>query len=97
MLKANIASHAFYFGDSAFSTSSKASLASLNSELDSNFSANSYHSTNVTFTGGFYNYLGLLSAQSDILSTRWLAISALEQKFAKMFATSSMQQRIHAN
>jgi hypothetical protein len=32
-----------------------------------------------------------------LLNTRWLAVSAFEQKFAKMFATSSMQQRIHAN
>ena len=97
MFKANIASHVFFFGGDVLSSSSKSSLAALNSDLDSNFSANSYHSTNVTFTGGFYNYLGLLSAQSDVLSTRWLAVSAFEQKFAKMFATSSMQQRIHAN
>ena len=70
MLKANVASHVFYFGGSALSSSPKSSLAALNADLDSNFAANSYHSTNVTFTGGFYNYLGLLSAQSDILSTR---------------------------
>jgi hypothetical protein len=70
MLKANIASHVFFFGGDALSSSPKSALAALSSDLDSNFSANSYHSTNVTFTGGFYNYLGLLSAQSDVLSTR---------------------------
>ena len=97
MLKANIASHAFFFGDTVFTESGKKSLGALSLDLDGTFSANSYHSTNVSFTGGFYNYLGLLSAQSDLLNTRWLAVSSFEQKFAKMFATSSMQQRIHAN
>jgi hypothetical protein len=70
MLKANIASHAFFFGDTVFSSSGKASIGALTTDLDGTFAANSYHSTNVTFTGGFYNYIGLLSAQSDLLNTR---------------------------
>lgn len=96
LLQSNIASHMFYFSDSLVNPQ-KIKLGGLNAELDSTFVADSYHSTNVTFSGGFYNFFVLLSSSQDVLNSRWLAVNALDQKFYRMFATSSMQQRIYAN
>lgn len=70
LLKSNIASHALYFSDNAFSNPSASTLTGLNADLDSTFSANDYHSTNVTFTGGFYNVFNLLSSSSTVLNSR---------------------------
>ena len=97
MLKSNVCSHLLYFSDFSLSNPRRTTLSALNSDLDSTFAPNQYHSTNVTFTGGFFNFFLVLSHSSDTLNTRWVALNALDQKFYKMFATSSMQQRIHAN
>lgn len=97
LFKANVASHLFYFGESSLSHSQRSSLAASCADFDGTFSPNSYYSTNVTFTGAFFNFFTLLNSSNGLLNTRWLAINALEQKFYKMFANSSMQQRIHAN
>jgi heme/copper-type cytochrome/quinol oxidase subunit 1 len=97
MLKSNMASHLMYFGDSALFGANRSTLTSVNSDLDSTFNANSPSSTNVTFSGGFYNFFLTMSSSSEVLNTRWIAVNTLDQKFYKMFATSSMQQRIHAN
>ena len=97
MLKSNTASHVLYFSDSALFSSNRSTFAGINADLDSTFSINTPHSSNVTFTGGFYNFFVTLSSSSEVLNTRWLAVSALDQKFYKMFATSSMQQRVHSN
>jgi heme/copper-type cytochrome/quinol oxidase subunit 1 len=97
LLQANIASHMLYFTDCPLYGPKSAGLSSATSDLDSTFAPNSYNSTNVSFTGGFYNFSVLLTSSSDVLNSRWLAVSALDQKFYRMFATSSLQQRIHAN
>lgn len=72
-------------------------LIGKNSDLDGTFASNAHGSTNVTFTGGFYNFFLVLGSSSNILNSRWLALNAFDQKFYRMFATSSMQQRIYAN
>ena len=46
---------------------------------------------------GFYNFLYNLQDNSTLINYRWLALSAMDQKFHKMFLTSSMQQRVFAN
>lgn len=97
MLKSNLTSHLLYFTDSALFSPNKQFLSGLNADLDGTFSLNTPNSTNVTFTGGFYNFFIVLASSSDVLNTRWIAVNALDQKFYKMFATSSMQQRIHSN
>jgi hypothetical protein len=97
LFKSNVATHLLYFGDYSLTQDTRSSLISLNSSLDSTFSANTLHSSNVTFTGGFYNLFGALSTSSEVLNARWLAVNSLNQKFYHMFATGSMQQRIHSN
>ena len=97
LLKSNIASHMLYFSDVALTNPSKNTLAGVNADLDGTFAMNSYHSTNATFTGGFFNFFLLLNSSSEVINSRWIALNSLDQKFYKMFATSSMQQRIYAN
>ena len=70
MLKSNIASHLLYFNNLSSFSPNNSSLVAKNSELDSTFVLNSYHSTNVTFTGAFYNFFMLLSAPSNLVMTR---------------------------
>lgn len=48
-------------------------------------------------TFGFYNFLHNLRDEVSLINYRWLALSNMDQKFHKMYLTSSMQQRIFAN
>ena len=70
MLKSNTASHMLYFSDSALFSSNRSTFAGINADLDSTFSINTPHSSNVTFTGGFYNFFVTLSSSSEVLNTR---------------------------
>ena len=96
LLQSTIATHLFYFSDCSATNPSRSKLAALNSDLDGTFSPEAHHSTNVNFASGFYNFF-LLNSAPEVLNSRWLAVNALDQKFYRMFATSSLQQRIHSN
>lgn len=48
-------------------------------------------------TFGFYNFLYNLQDEASLINYRWLALSNMDQKFHRMYLTSSMQQRIFAN
>ena len=97
LLQANLASHALYFADSPLYGPNASQFTTKVSDLDSTYAANSYHSVGATPTGGFYNFFLVLASSNDVLNTRWISVNALDQKFYRMFATSSLQQRIHAN
>jgi len=81
LLKANIGLY-FDFGSWAATTSDKEAIWATGA---------------VRPTDGFYNFFALLADNSNFINRRWLAISVMDQKFYKMFATSSMQQRIYGN
>jgi hypothetical protein len=52
----------------------------------------------VTNPSGFYNFFLVLSEKNHgFLNRRWLSVNSIDQKFYRMFATSSMQQRIYGN
>jgi len=51
----------------------------------------------VNSTDGFYNFFYILSTQTKFINNRWLSINSMDQKFYRMFTTSSMQQRIYSN
>ena len=51
----------------------------------------------VSSTYGFFNFFYLLSDSTNFINHRWLALNAMDQKFYRMFTTSSMQQRIYGN
>ena len=97
LMRGNMASHALYFGDSPLFGPDAAKLTSRTADFDSTYSANAPHSVGATPTGGFYNFFLVLSSSTNVLNSRWVAVNALDQKFYRMFATSSLQQRIHAN
>ena len=97
LLQSNVASHLLYFTSEFKNNPSLTQLANLNSDLDSTFQLNAPASTNVSFTGGFYNFFILSSSSNSYLNSRWVSVNALDQKYYRMFATASMQQRIHAN
>jgi heme/copper-type cytochrome/quinol oxidase subunit 1 len=48
-------------------------------------------------THGFYNFFFTLNNEHYLLNERWISMNALNQKFYRMFSTSSMQQRIYSN
>jgi hypothetical protein len=56
-----------------------------------------WYSSHVSPVDNFFNYYCSSSSLSDLRSFRWVSTNSLEQKFYKMFATSSTQQRIIAN
>jgi len=97
LLKGNIASHMLYFSNPTSYGANISKLITACSDADSTFSLNSPHSANVTPSGAFYNFLFAWNVSNNPLSAQWISINALDQKFYKMFATSSMQQRINAN
>jgi hypothetical protein len=76
---------------------SRARFAGTASDLNSMFTLESFNSVNLNPTGGFYNVFLLLSTSSSLFNNRIFAINTLDQKFYRMFTTSSLQQRIFAN
>ena len=96
LLQSSAVSYLYNFSDYALVNPSKSSLASLNEDLDSTFSSSNYNSTNATPTASFYNFF-LLMSTPEVLNTRWVSTNALNQKFYRMFTTSSLQQRIYSN
>lgn len=54
-------------------------------------------SINIEHTHAFYNFFNLLSNEANFINHRWLSINSMDQKFYRMFTTSSMQQRIYSN
>lgn len=48
-------------------------------------------------TDGFYNFFFSLTQDLEFLNKRWVSFDVLNQKFYRMFNTSSMQQRIYSN
>ena len=50
----------------------------------------------ISYTSGFFNFY-LMSMENATLNQRYVSLTGLEQKFSKMFLTSSLQQRVHGN
>nr|YP_010049605.1 cytochrome c oxidase subunit 1 [Halteria grandinella]QPL16010.1 cytochrome c oxidase subunit 1 [Halteria grandinella] len=48
-------------------------------------------------TNGFYNFFSTLSEDLNYTNKKWIALNSLNQKFYRLFNTSSMQQRIYSN
>ena len=52
---------------------------------------------NISSTFGFFNIFHILSSETSFINHRWLSVNSLDQKFYRIFTTSSMQQRIYSN
>jgi hypothetical protein len=48
-------------------------------------------------THTYLSTLTLLANQQNLMNQRWFALHAFDQKFHKMFLTTSLQQRIYNN
>jgi heme/copper-type cytochrome/quinol oxidase subunit 1 len=65
-----------------------------------NFNKINFHSwsgSRFTNTDAFYNFFYTLSNDFVYTNKKWIALNTLNQKFYRMFNTSSMQQRIYTN
>lgn len=96
LLQASLVNYLYNFSHYSLLNPNKSSLSALNSDLDSTFIVNNYHATNANPTSSFYNFFLLLHVPGT-LNTRWVSTNSLDQKFYRMFATSSLQQRIYSN
>ena len=56
-----------------------------------------WYSTHVTPMDNFFNIFSILKNNNGFIGYRWIALPALNQKFTKMFSSTSTQQRILAN
>lgn len=56
-----------------------------------------WYSSHVAPVDNFFNISYLLKNNNNFVNMRWVAINSLDQKFYKMFSSSSTQQRILAN
>lgn len=56
-----------------------------------------WYSSHVAPTDNFFNTFYLLKNNNSFINMRWVAINAMDQKFYKMFDSSSTQQRILSN
>lgn len=70
LFQSNVSSHMLYFSDYALSNTNKSVLTALSSELDGTFVPDSYHSVNVSFSGGFYNFFLLLNSSRGYSQSR---------------------------
>ena len=68
-----------------------------NSKQFSNVVLHSLNTSKFSNTDGFYNFFYVLSSDNIILNKKWISLNTLNQKFYRMFNTSSMQQRIYSN
>jgi glycyl-tRNA synthetase beta subunit len=59
--------------------------------------SDNWYSSHVAPVDNFFNFYYLLSNNGSLKDNRWVSVNSLEQKFNKMFATTSTQQRIIAN
>lgn len=60
-------------------------------------SATHWHTSTVAPMYNYFNTINLLSPSSGFVNLRWVALNSLNQKFNRMFASSTTQQRVLAN
>jgi len=68
-----------------------------NPQLTQLVDVTNWYSTYVQPMDNFFNVIGILRVNDSYLNTRWVSVNSLNQKFYKMFTSSSTQQRILSN
>jgi heme/copper-type cytochrome/quinol oxidase subunit 1 len=61
------------------------------------YSIHSRDSSKVRNTDAFYNFFYSINNEDLFTNKQWVSVDSLNQKFHKMFFSSSMQQRIYSN
>lgn len=96
-LTGGIKTSAWFFSDKftdVFNTNFSTYFNTLKS-LNNNMTLNSFN--RISNSHSFYNFFYSLHTDTQLSNIRWLSIYSLNQKFNKLFTTSSMQQRVYAN
>ena len=62
-----------------------------------NFTIHKWEEKRFTHPDAFYNFFDFLSNESEYFNKKWISLNSLDQKFYRMFNTSSMQQRVYSN
>lgn len=62
-----------------------------------NFVLHKWEEKRLTHPDAFYNFFDFLSNETEYFNKKWISLNSLDQKFYRMFNTSSMQQRIYSN
>ena len=97
LLQGLFATHLIYFSQASLNGKLRDKFASFAADSNSLFTLDSYSSTLLNPTSSFYNVFLLLQSSPYVLQNRFFAVNSLDQKFSRMFATASLQQRIFAN
>ena len=63
----------------------------------SNFTSYEWSFSRFNNTDAFYNFFYTMSNDFNYTNKKWISLDSLNQKFYRMFNTSSMQQRIYSN
>lgn len=96
-LQSLFSSHLAYFSQNTSETHLRSRFIGFSSDNNSLFTPEAYSSVMLNPTGGFYNVFLLIQSSSHLFNNRLFAANTLDQKFIRMFATASLQQRIFAN
>ena len=96
-LQSLFSSHLAYFSQTPLETHLRSRFIGFSSDTNSLFTPEAYSSVMLNPTGGFYNVFMLIQSSSHLFNNRLFAANTLDQKFIRMFATASLQQRIFAN
>ena len=97
LLQGLFATHLLYFAQPLTNDKLRDQFSVFAAESNSLFTSNAHSSAMLNPTSSFYNVFLLLQSSPYLLHTRLLAANTLDQKFNRMFATASLQQRIFAN
>ena len=97
LLQSLFSMHVAYFMLSTTQSNLRSQFIGFSANMNTSFIPNAPGSVCLNPTGGFYNIFSLLQSSSHLLNSRILSINTLDQKFIRMFATASLQQRIFAN
>ena len=56
-----------------------------------------WYSSHVAPVDNFFNITYIFKQNNNFINSRWVSLNAMDQKFYKMFDSSSTQQRVLAN
>lgn len=97
LLQSLFSTHLLYFTQHYADTKLRSRFSGFSADTNPLFTPEAYSSAMLNPTGGFYNVFLLLQSSPHLFNSRLFSVNTLDQKFIRMFATASLQQRIFAN
>lgn len=97
LLQSLFSTHLLYFTQHYEDAKLRSRFSGFSADTNPLFTPEAYSSSMLNPTGGFYNVFLLLQSSPHLFNSRLFSVNTLDQKFIRMFATASLQQRIFAN